>query len=106
MVKNLTFWSVLLGFLLGYVMSAGDAVIEIASDNITAIRADDAVLWKFLIWLIVLIPFAIVFFFSERRQGKQNADEVLKTNKILGAIAKRLGVSKDEYSNDKPEAKK
>jgi hypothetical protein len=105
MIKNLTFWSVILGFLMGYVMSAGDELIGIASANISAIRADNAVFWKFLIWLIVFVPFAIIFFFAERRQSGKTTEEALKTNKILEAIAKRLGVNEDEYGSNESKAK-
>jgi len=97
MGKNLTFWSIILGFLVGYVFSSGDKLVEIASANISMINPNNTDLWKFIIWLIVLIPFAIIFVLLERR-------ETSKTNHILEAIAKQLGVNPDDYKhrNKKP----
>ena len=95
MAKNLNFWSIILGFLVGYVFSAGDKLVQIASANVSMINPNNAEVWKFIMLFIVLIPFAVIFIFAERRESD-------KTNDILKAIAKQLGVDSNECGKSKP----
>jgi hypothetical protein len=95
MGKSLTFWSIIIGFLLGFLQQNFVSFINTVKSN-GFLKAVLSINYEVLIIsLLVVIILGWLFFYVERSQSEKTSTDIKTTNDLLIAIAQKLGVDTD-----------
>ena len=95
MGKSLTFLSIIIGFLLGFLeQTITNFVKAVKATNF--FKAVSSINYSLLVVsLVVVTIIGCLFFLIEREQTEKSSKETKTTNELLKAIAQRLGVDVD-----------
>lgn len=90
MAKALTFWSVILGFILGVFASSTEEI------PLSGFEYGDARFWRFVILAVITLASGIVFYGLERKQSEKTEDEIQKINKNLELLINEYRMERNE----------
>lgn len=96
MIKNLTFWSVILGFIFGTAVNSGTWFINAMSSNITAINYKNVDYWKFAFVSVIAIVFGVIFYFAEKTQNDKAELKEKKRDDALSELIQELRLERQE----------